>query len=252
MAVRGTQGAAPGQDSFFKTSDIPTGNVFTVCGWLCPTGFNTWNLALSFGGTSAGQPSCALGRYSGAFVLDCTQNGQVAFSTVAVNDVIFAAMVCGDGTKLKGYLLHSPAANAFDAVVFTADAPTYTLNDLRVGTSCWDGTDYWSGRMWNIKCWSRALSAAELMIEARYERVKFPQNLHLHWPMSHASDTRDLSGNNRTPTIVATPATEPADWQPWKPRARIIQYAAAAQGYVGIENKLYGVDARGLGHMVRR
>lgn len=83
--------------------------------------------------------------------------------------------------------------------------------------------DSWpfNGRIWNVKCWDRALSVGELLIESYYRRVMFPSSVNLNWRLANTSDTNDYSGNGRNPTVAGTLSTEDGAHGLWCPRRKI-------------------------------
>jgi len=93
-----------------------------------------------------------------------------------------------------------------------------------------DSYDEWIDmRVWNVKCWDRVLTAAEILVESFYDAVKFPSSINFHWKLPDTSRVEDSSGNGRGATVGGSLASELTSWQPWKPGARIYIGPAAAR-----------------------
>ena len=236
----------------YRDANLPSDTAWSIMCWCYPTSYAGWNFALSVGNTTGSSGYTSIGHYVGGFweIGNQTYGAQFTVNPAASTDTACCALTC-DGSTLRGYL-RLAGVNSWDAVSCTSAA--LTVNQIRVGTSVFDGTDWFNGDIWNVKCWNRVLTADELLVESYYDTVKFPASINFHWPMYDATNWLgvDRSGNGNHAQTGSPPSiTGDTHWKPWKPGGRIVQYAAPT-GYTGRENRLYGVDARGMGHMVRR
>lgn len=218
MGVRFT--AASGQ-YLSRTANLPAIGAYTLMAWCRPASLPAFAAVLGIGSVSGGTPNNFIGRTNsdwGIWVQGVANPFASAAYSVAAGDVECVALTC-NGTDVIGYT-RKRAANAWTIV--TATAQTGTVDAVRVGNSTYDGTDYWDGRIWNVKVWDRALSAEELLVESFFDRVKFPQSLNFHWPLRSADSYPDLSGNGRTPALTGTPTTEDSAFKPWGPAGILV------------------------------
>jgi hypothetical protein len=144
----------------------------------------------------------------------------------------FWAIICSGLTvgAHVGYYRASTANTLTTLTMSGGSRVNMTPALLRFGKTSETGAAGWNGRLWNIKCWNRALTAAELLIESFYTRVMYPSSINFHWPLRNASDTRDLSGNARSPTTAGSLATEDERGF-FGPRRRVFIPAAAAASF---------------------
>lgn len=219
-------------DRLYNTANPPTASAYTICGWA---------------------------------VLDVDRNGYAAICSVEdglTNAVTTQNLVTdADGTTIRIFsggdfsagsfapgvgvpFFWSMTATSTGANGVTARLRTVSQNTLssfsRVGisytpTHVFIGNDsyseWWNGRVWNVKQWNRALTEAELLVESYYARPMFPASLNFWWPLHNASDTADRSGNGRNPTVGGTLTTEDGPVNLWVPRRRIILPASAKTNY---------------------
>lgn len=213
-----------------RTTGLPDDVGFTACGWarlvtdtndfasifsLDDAGSNYLLIETDADGTSL------LGVGSGATV--------VAMASLTVGtDFFWAVSSSGVTGSQTNFYYRTSTTNALTASAMSGTRTNFTPTGLYVGS---DGfAEQWNGRIWNVKAWARALTAAELLVESYYARVMYPGSLHLHWPMKGASDQRDLSGNGRTPTVTSTPTTEDERGL-LMPRRRIFLPTSTTQSY---------------------
>jgi hypothetical protein len=125
--------------------------------------------------------------------------------------------------------MRAASANVLSSA--TQTAATFTVNQLNVGNNNGFSTFEWfNGRIWNVKVWGRALSAAELLVESYYYRPQFPNSINVWWPLPNAANTNDYSGNARNPTVGGTLTTEDGAPNGWRPNLRRIFIPAPATG----------------------
>lgn len=196
-----------------RTANLPSLTAFTICAWGKATSAitaNTWRQFLSIGNTSGSQLGFgndnALATNNWGIVNNAT--GHVSAGTAPGAGVpFFAAMtVNGTGpTAMIGY--YRLGSDPVLAASSTNAGISFTVNAVRVGTSVYDGTDDWLGSAWNVKCWDRVLTLAELQIESYFRRVMFPDSINFHWPLDRATDVNDYSGLARAATLTGSPTT---------------------------------------------
>jgi len=194
----------------------------------------------------------ARNNYSGLFELRESGSGYLYFGTdIDGTSLVFFDATGGPSSTIATLVAGTPFAWA---VTSTGTGAGQTTGYYRaVGSNVWSSATYgrgafvpaalqigndqysewFNGRFRDIKCWDRALTADELLVESFYERVKFPTSLNFHWPLRSSTDTGDYSGNGRNPTVGGTLTTEDTGWQPWKVGAQVQAPAAAAGTSVG-------------------
>lgn len=233
MAVR-TDASA---DYVGRSASLPSPVAVTMCGWA--------DMVVDRGNFSSLCCLTASPRTNGQLCLqtDATGNdvnlwydsGSIAVTelatgySAAVGVPFFWALTC-EGTssnQVKAYF-RTRGSNTFN-VAFTGSTglgATFTPVLMRFGNA--DTSEFWNGRLWNIKVWDRALSSKELLAESFYQRVLYPSSLHLHYllrgAVSPIDDTYDYSGNGRTATFNGALTTEPATGNHglWVPRRQIV------------------------------
>ena len=121
--------------------------------------------------------------------------------------------------QTAGYM-RSSSENALTSQVTDSAINSYTPNALYVLNDQYD--EWFDGVVWNVKCWDRALSAAELLIESYYLAVMFPSSLNFHWHLDRHDQTFDIGGNARAPTVNGSLATQDSGGSGvWQPRRRV-------------------------------
>lgn len=235
MAVRFN---TSGNSHLTRTANLPTSTAFTICGWskmVASTGnyaaiavvesnlytaYNYIQLVTLADGVS-------LGLYA-------TNTSTSGLATLAVGDVFFWALTAnGSGAgAVTGYHKGLNTVGGLSSVTTTGDS--FTPGAVFVGSDSWQ--EPFNGSTWNVKCWDRALTAEELLVESAYERVMYPASLNFHWPLSGTSDLNDRSGNGRAATATGTLTTEDNGGQAWAPSSKIFIPAGAG----GISGSLSG------------
>lgn len=236
MAVRfGTSG----NSSLTRTANLPTSTAFTICGWsrfatdtnnfacIAAVESDVSNAADDFyfgttgDGTSLALYSSGVGAFSSTLV------------TLAPGDVFFWAMTASGAGAGSLICYHKAlSANALSSV--STSGRTFTTGAITVGSDSYASP--YNGRIWEVKCWDRALTPEELLVESAYERVMYPASLNFHWPLSDTSDLNDRSGNGRAATATGTLTTEDNGGQAWAPSSKIFIPAGAG----GISGSLSG------------
>ncbi len=235
MAVRFN---TSGNSHLTRTANLPTSTAFTICGWSKMVA-NTGNYAaiavvesnLYTAYNYIQLVTLADGVSLGLYATNTSTSG---LATLAVGDVIFWALTAnGSGAgAVTGYHKGLNTVGGLSSVTTTGDS--FTPGAVFVGSDSWQ--EPFNGSTWNVKCWDRALTAEELLVESAYERVMYPASLNFHWPLSGTSDLNDRSGNGRAATATGTLTTEDNGGQAWAPSSKIFIPAGAG----GISGSLSG------------
>lgn len=145
--------------------------------------------------------------------------------SITVGTPFFWAVACS-GTSAAAYLgyMRNVSANALTA--WTYSGRSFTPTQLWIANDAF--TEPFNGRVWNVKCWDRVLTADELLVESFYAGLKFPGSINFWWPLATHTDLNDYSGNARGATAGGTLTTEDTAWQSWKPGAMIYSLAASS------------------------
>lgn len=213
-----------GTQNLKRTASLPDDIAFTACGWATldsKTGFQcVFSLDDGVNWASLGyeaSPSAAVIMTGGA-----TGGGRGVLIDPTAGDPFFwayAASGVSNATNI-GYMRLATQNTLTSASYTGGDRTTMTPTGLYIGADGF-GSPF-SGRLWNVKVWDRALSAAELLIESYYRRVMFPSSIHLQWEMDRHDQVFDVSGNGKSPTITGTLATADGWFGLWKPRRRTL------------------------------
>ncbi len=235
MAVRFN---TSGNSHLTRTANLPTSTAFTICGWSKMVA-NTGNYAaiavvesnLYTAYNYIQLVTLADGVSLGLYATNTSTSG---LATLAVGDVFFWALTAnGSGAgAVTGYHKGLNTVGGLSSVTTTGDS--FTPGAVFVGSDSWQ--EPFNGSTWNVKCWDRALTAEELLVESAYERVMYPASLNFHWPLSGTSDLNDRSGNGRAATATGTLTTEDNGGQAWAPSSKIFIPAGAG----GISGSLSG------------
>lgn len=235
-------------DRLSRTANLPnvTTGPFTICGRariVSDQGAAVWQPMLElFHSTNSDFP-VELAWNDGdtaEMTIASYENGsgatnQAAFASrpATGTDFFWAVVLEGSGTnQLTAYW------SAYDSDTFVSASTTLanggtgqTVNTL-VLHGFTDGT-YLDSRGEGIALWDRALTIEELRTQKWSLFPVNPASINFYWPLTDASDTRDWSGNSRSPTVGGTLTTEAGppvddilgpDWGYWQPAA-----AAAAR-----------------------
>lgn len=237
-----------------RTANLPDDTAFTICGWAQKIDASSSRHTLCALADAASSWSAGL-----ALTLDNDDNDTIVITGDGIGDTNVAAVgstsffwaLTGSGIAANTFQGHIrlATANSLTTAQGPAGRSAFTPAALLVGYSGYS-PGYWDGRIWNVKCWDRALTTKELLIESFYERVQFPSSLNFHWKLRNTSDTQDYSGNGRTPTLATgTPVTAPEPYKIWIPSKRFaIPFATAGGG--GTENPLSHIKRYGPGRYI--
>jgi hypothetical protein len=199
----------------YRAANLPSGDC-TVAGWFYQTA-DTNNYAipihLDVVSIESDSDGTTYGVYSGGLWTFGSQPG--------LNAPTFFALK-RSGSTATGYW-RSPTS----AFVTVSASMSGSYGHIGIGQYQPSPNYGFRGRVWNVKCWDRALSADELLIESMYRRVMFPSSINFHWPLDNHNDTKVYSGNGRDATVAGTLATAEGPYGLWRPRRHIFIPAAA-------------------------
>lgn len=223
-----------GTQSLSRTANLPDDIAFTASGWarlvVDSNDFVTL-AALESATSNAGNFLRLQTDADGTSLTYFTDSGQTGAQTLTVGTDFFWAITCS-GLTTAGHVGYYRAAGSTGLTTLTmagGSRVNMTPALLRFGMTSETGAAGWNGRLWNLKTWNRALTAAELLVESYFARVMFPASINIHWPLKSDADTRDLSGNGRTATVVGTLTAED-EYGLFVPRRRIFIPASVASG----------------------
>lgn len=202
-----------GTQTLSRTANLPDDIAFTACGWarlVVDSNDFVTVCALESATADAGNFLRLQTDTDGTSLTYFTDSGQTGAQTLTVGTDFFWAITCsGLGTAAHVGYYRAAASTALSVLTMAGGSRVnMTPALLRFGKTSETGAAGWNGRLWNIKCWSRALTAAELLVESYFARVMLPTSINFHWPLKGVDDTRDLSGNGRTATLAGTMTTE--------------------------------------------
>jgi hypothetical protein len=209
---------------FSRSSNVPAANAFSMLAWarqesdtnieasLCGFDNGTDGLDAEFGPDGTTLRLYAYGS---------TAN---AASSPTLGKPFCIALKGAPGSGVNDYTMLWRHQDSSSWIVTTlSSSSSWTPTRIIVANYPPDARFGLSGDIWGFKLWDRTLSNDELLAESFYSAVKFPTSLNLHWPMRSASDTVDLSGNTRSPTITGSPTTSDETWLPWRAGSRVLR-----------------------------
>lgn len=221
-------------DSIHRTANLPSLTSFTACGWSRIISNLGAALQPLFWSLDAGATDGILFYWddaTGVMRIEVADGGSIIAganfgSRPAVGtDFFWYAKCSGTGANLLEAGWRAAGSTTFTTVTTTLGATIAASTTTSVGSIL--ATYYSDKRVWNVKCWDRALSAAEIEWESYYQRVVFPASLNWHWWLRNANDTGDRGPNGRAATVGGTLGSED-EYGLWVPRPHQIPRRAAA------------------------
>lgn len=206
-------------DVLSRSANLPTLTSWTICGWARLTvDRNAISTVCALEGSTG---YCGLGTdTNGTTFLGFSgieQSGTL-LSLSTGNNFFWALSQNGSGTDTVTGRARLSSSTALTSASFDGDSAIGTSPALRVGNN--SSSEFWNGAIWNVKCWNRVLTAAEILVESFYRRVMFPSSINFHWPLDRHTDLNDYGGNARAATSGGTLATEDGVWGLWGPKKR--------------------------------
>jgi hypothetical protein len=216
MAIRFDAAA----DQLSRTAFLPSNTAITVMGWariVADTGAGALQpLYQALSAANDGiylhwEGSGADGLMSVGILEGGVPTSSGTFASRPAVGVDFAwylkCGVLGTDTLIAGWRADRTAlwVLADSDMYVSVDAPTSILFGSILATY------FMNGRLWNIKCWDRALTTAEIDVESRYREPQFwRQQLNFWWALDHSGDTFDRGPRARHATKTGTLTTEPS------------------------------------------
>lgn len=236
-------------DDLRRTANLPTSTAFTISGWahmVTDTNAFATLCSLESGAVSAANYLLLSTDSDGTSLKvwsSATGASSATIATLVPGTPFFFALTCsGTGaTSAIGYY-KAAGSNALTSVSY--NGVSFTSGALFIANDSF--TEPFSGRVWGVKVWDRALSAAELLAESYFDRPIFPSSLNCWWPLPNSSDTTDKGGNARNPTVTGTLTTEDSSFNLWKPRQRVFVPAAVSGAISGTSDMVFGAGSSTL------
>jgi hypothetical protein len=211
-----------------RTANLPSINGATVCGWAIRDGDQNTHTEVCglWNGTS--DNSIMFDADGTTLAVWADGPGTASFSTSpSAGEPFFWALVCQRTVEVRGYLRIANATTLQTASESNGH-PWSAPDTFVIGNGPSADRNYpLDGRVWNVKCWDRILTASELLVESYYRRVMFPSSINFHLPLDRHDDLNDYSGNGRSATAGGTLSTEDGSLGLWRPRRRIFIPAAS-------------------------
>lgn len=219
-----------------STANLPPDGAWTFMVWLVQfqdTNTNSVALAYDFSGGDA-------------YAVETDTDGTTwHFHNPGVSDTAFAfqpAMrepfciaITESGTAVAGYLRRFNDTR-WDVVNGTGVSQSYT--GIGVGQFRASPSFGVRGAFWNFKCWDRALTPTELMIESQADYMVDTRDANRFWRLKHPGDLVDYGPHaQRRPTRNGAP--QPSAWgpasvglrQPYRVARRNVDAAVSAAGF---------------------
>jgi len=237
---------ADGDEDRVTASLFDSNAAYTWCAWIYPTLVNgAYHMIFTIGEGTDTQDVDVLSISNGNTLMIQSYKGATGSTQVvgtpSANTWYFVAVV-------------RSAANAIVCYLNTSVSPTLTTDvtgriapdTLRLGNAKNANTVELNGRMAHAKLWTRALSAAELVNEARLIRPVHPASPWAWWPLLAGDRTRDWSGNGHTLTEVGTLADAADPGIPFGAAQHVLYNPAAAAPPAGNTADPLNLYRRGL------
>jgi len=210
-------------DALSRGANFPDQSAVTVCGWASRSGAGGGTLETLFAlRNNAFTQSLVIQHLVSSGQIRVGGTGTANIRAVPANGVPFFWALVGAGTganQVTGYIRTFDENTFTSATVTTA---TITEETLELFNANLAGTQQpWNGLGWNVKCWNRALTVPELLVESFYRAVKFSSSINFHYELESAAAVYDISGNVRDPTVGGTLTTDDGcQFGMWRPRRR--------------------------------
>jgi hypothetical protein len=206
---------------------MPPQSGATMCGWAVRDGDN--NAHSMVGGFMAADGRDGSMMFDGdgtTLAVWAAGAGVTTFTNQpAAGQAFFWALTIQTDANVFGFIRRDS-----DRTLESQSEPVanWSISEINLGDGpSFDRNYPMNGRVWNVKCWDRVLTNAELLVESYYRRVMFPASINFHWPLDRHDDLNDYSGNGRAATAVGTLSTEDGGFGLWRPRRRIFIPAAS-------------------------
>lgn len=227
MAVRFDTGG----EAIQRSANVPTSTAYTCCGWgRIVTDNNAISIIANLEAAAVAD-ILAFAADSDGTTLSIFWDGGTEFANVLAvtvgQDFFWALTSSGNAAGDKIGYARLSSSNALTSAASGTAADGFTSANMSFGCATSSALPF-NGRVWNIKCWDRVLTAAELLVESYYRRVMYPSSLNFHWPLDRHTDLNDYGGNGRAGTAVGTLSTEDVGLGLWRNRRRVFVPAAAA------------------------
>ena len=213
-----------------RAANVPTSTSYTCCGWgRIVTDNNAISIISNLEAAALGD-ILAFATDSDGTTLSVFWDGGTEFVNVldvsTGQDFFWAVTSSGNAAGNKIGYARLSTANALTSAASGSAADGFTAANMSFGCAT-GGALPFNGRIWNVKCWDRVLTAAELLVESYYRRVMYPSSLNFHWPLDRHTDLNDYGGNARAGTAVGTLSTEDGPYGLRMPRRKFFIPAAA-------------------------
>jgi len=196
-------------DYLQRIATLPVVTNFTICGWARAKAINNaWQYIAGLeDDTSSAGHWCLLGwRVTSKLLHIAADVGGAGLYTnftrqPTVDEWFFFALTrAGNAadTDYKGYISRATDTD-FEIIAIGSAMSGFTTANLQfMNNSFGEWTD---GNIAHLRVWDAVLSEAELLSERNSATVVRTANIHLIYRLATATDTNDISGNAKNPTI---------------------------------------------------
>jgi len=155
------------------------------------------------------------------------------FTTIPQGGSWYFGAFTHDGSTVRAYMRNIGRNGPMDTISF-AHTPAGSTNNMKFGTSAYDGTDFMTGKIQNAKVWTPALSSREILVESYSFEPVTRSKIYGWWPLRTVRDIADKSGNRNNLTVGGTPTTFADNNVAWRAtqKFRRRDRAASAQAVV--------------------
>lgn len=196
-------------DRAYRTTNLPSITLFTVCGFARLKTERDWHALFSLDDASSNYIQLALDDTTPPrqIVLSEQSIPTVPFASRPTNDTWFFFAITRNGTGTENTNIYWTYLDPV-SMVTAAGTPTGTTTPTSYNLGN-DGFDDWGGvHLAHVRCWDAELSQSELESEAASGAPVRSSNLRYYHPLANNTDTGDDSGNGYDLTFSGTLTTE--------------------------------------------
>lgn len=199
-------------DYLQRTANLPVVTNYTVCGWARAKAINNaWQyLAGMENNTENADRWTSIGWRATTQLLHIAADNlggglYTNFTRQPTTDewFFFALTRAGNAadTDCLGYISRATDVD-FETIAIGSTMTSFTTANMQFMNNSFG--EWVDGNIAHVRVWDAVLNSTELWSERNSATVVRTSNLHLVYRLATATDTNDISGNGKTPTIGGT------------------------------------------------
>lgn len=196
-----------------RTTNLPDDIAFTICGWgRIVVDTNNFMAIACIEDVTSGSPAgyVQLGSAVDGTTLTLYANGSTdtTLRNIVVGRDFFWALTSSglNAANTAGYTRYVHENGLTSAAMSGGARGAFTPAHVAIGNDA--ASEPFNGRLWNVMCFNRALSAWELLRQSYYQYPVDPTALNFWWPDLQPTAVLDWSENRRDGAITGTITAE--------------------------------------------